>query len=114
MTNRDCRSLNEESNEIKSQLSLRGKGNTQRNHEDNETQSLVGVLNPCSPGDKEDGNGGKRLQHLDVMDAEVKISLVAEDQASTKEDANGKDGAQEHVFSEVDIIGGIQEVCCSL
>lgn len=57
----DSRSLNEEADEVETQLAMRCEGNARRNHEDNDSQFAVGLLNPEGPRDKEDGNGGERL-----------------------------------------------------
>ena len=57
----DSCSLNKEADEVETQLAMRCEGNARRNHEDDNSQFSVGLLNPEGPRDKEDGNGGERL-----------------------------------------------------
>jgi hypothetical protein len=59
-------SLNKEANEVETQLAMRCEGNSRRDHEDDDGQFAVGVLDPEGPRDKEDGNGGKRLGQCSV------------------------------------------------
>jgi hypothetical protein len=54
-------SLNEEADEVETQLAMRCEGNAGRDHEDNDGQFAVGLLDSEGPRDKEDGNGGERL-----------------------------------------------------
>ena len=54
-------SLNEEANEVETQLAMGCEGNARRNHEDDNSQFAVGILDSEGPRDKEDSNGGKRL-----------------------------------------------------
>jgi hypothetical protein len=54
-------SLNEEADEVETQLAMRCEGNARGDHEYDDGQFAVGLLDPEGPRDKEDGNGGKRL-----------------------------------------------------
>ena len=60
-------SLNEEADEVETQLAMRCKGNARRNHEDDDGQFAVGILDSEGPRDKEDGNGGKRLGKCSII-----------------------------------------------
>ena len=51
------------------------------------------------------------LEHLDVRNAEVEISGVAEDERATEEKANGENGSHEHILCHVYILCAIEQVC---
>jgi hypothetical protein len=48
--------------------------------------------------DKKEGGEGKYLEHLDVGYTKVEIGSVAQDEACTEEEANGKNRANKHVL----------------
>jgi hypothetical protein len=47
---------------------------------------------------KKGGREGKYLEHLDVGYTKVEIGSVAQDEACTEEEANGKNRANKHVL----------------
>jgi hypothetical protein len=62
----DVCSLNEEADDVETQLAIRCEGNSRRDHEDDDGQFAVGFLDPEGPRDKEDDNGGERLDICSV------------------------------------------------
>jgi hypothetical protein len=59
-------SLNEEANEVETQLAMRCEGNSRRDDEDDDGQFAVRLFDQEGPRDKEDGNGGERLGKCSV------------------------------------------------
>lgn len=53
--------LDEEADEVETQLAMGCEGNARRDHKDNDGQFAVRILDAESPRYKEDSNGGKRL-----------------------------------------------------
>lgn len=47
---------------------------------------------------------------MDVGNTEVKIGGVAQDQARAEQEADGEDGADEHVLGDMDVFRSIQEM----
>ena len=60
-------SLNEEANEVETQLAMRCEGDTRRDHEDDDGQFAVRLLDSEGPRDKEDSNGGERLGKMFII-----------------------------------------------
>ena len=58
---------------------------------------------------KKKKGGGGHLEHLYVGHAEIEVSGVTKDEASTEEKADGEDRAHKHVLCEVDIFCAIEE-----
>jgi hypothetical protein len=57
----DSGGLSEEADEVETQLATRCESDAERDHGDYDGQFAIGLLDAERPGDKEDGNGRKRL-----------------------------------------------------
>ena len=66
------------------------------------------------PGSRVAENSRAYLEHLDVRDAEVEISGVAEDEAAAEEQADREDGLDEHLLRHTDVLGSVQQMGRSL
>ena len=112
-------------------FTLGGEGNTGRDHEYDDSELLVGLLNTECPRDKEDGDWGEGLQmlfsalklagmtrtyleHLDVGNAQIEIGSVAEDQTTREEHSNRQNRLEEHILAHMDVLGCVEEVCRAL
>ena len=56
--------MGEESEEVEMHFTLRGEGDAGRDHEHDDSEFLVGLLNTECPGDKEDGDWREGLRML--------------------------------------------------
>lgn len=123
--------LGEESKEVEMHLTLRGEGNAGRDHEHDDSELLVGLLNTECPRDKEDGDWGEGLrtsfsaltlagliraylEHLNVRYAQIEIGSVAEDKTAGEEHPNRQNGLEEHILAHMNVLGSVEEVCCAL
>lgn len=108
---RDRGGLDEEAEEVEVELAAARERDAARDHEHDGAQLAVRLLEAEDPGDEEDGDGVECLEHLDVRDGEVEVRGVGEDERRAEEEANGQDGAHEHLLREVHILRAVEQIC---
>jgi hypothetical protein len=72
----DGGSLSEEANEVETQLATRCESDTERDHADYDGQLAIWFLDAEGPGDKEDGNGRKRLDNDSTSRDEKEVAKL--------------------------------------
>ena len=50
------------------------------------------------------------LEHLNEWHTEVKVRLVAKNQATAEQESNGEDRAQKDVFRDIDVLDTIEQI----
>ena len=105
----DAAHLVEKARQAEGDLAEAGERDTKNDNHDVEPPLQRGVLNAPGPADEEDGDRGRRLEHLDEGDAEVQVHHVAAHQAGAVEQADGHNGAQVDAARHLDILAPIKE-----
>lgn len=109
-THGDGSSLYDEARQVKPQLALARERDAGGDHDDDEREPAVDLLDAERPADEEDRDGVERLEHLDVVHGEVQVRLVAQDERAREQQPDRHDRPQERVPRDVHVLRAVHEV----